>query len=121
MDIAFIHPDLGIGITSSEQLLIAGGAERLVIDAAVGLQERGHKATIYTSHCDQNHCFDEARDGMPPSQLSAFLKLRNIERSSPRKYDRANSLFWPFFHSLRNSATTSFIVESASHSSSLGT
>jgi alpha-1,3/alpha-1,6-mannosyltransferase len=34
-----------------------------VIDAAVGLQERGHKVTIYTSHCDPTHCFDEARDG----------------------------------------------------------
>ena len=51
-DIVFFHPDLGIG-----------GAERLVIDAAVGLQNRGHKVTIFTSHCDPAHCFDEARDG----------------------------------------------------------
>lgn len=50
--IVFFHPDLGIG-----------GAERLVIDAAVGLQNRGHKVTIFTSHCDPRHCFDEARDG----------------------------------------------------------
>ena len=42
---------------------VIGGAERLVIDAAVGLQERGHRVTIYTSHRDINHCFDEARDG----------------------------------------------------------
>ncbi|KAF1846777.1 glycosyltransferase family 4 protein [Cucurbitaria berberidis CBS 394.84] len=48
----FFHPDLGIG-----------GAERLVIDAAVGLQSRGHRVTIFTSHCDSRHCFDEARDG----------------------------------------------------------
>ena len=48
----FFHPDLGIG-----------GAERLVIDAAVGLQNRGHKVTIFTSYCDPQHCFDEARDG----------------------------------------------------------
>ena len=51
-NIVFLHPDLGIG-----------GAERLVIDAAVGLQNRGHKVTIFTSHCDPAHCFDEARDG----------------------------------------------------------
>jgi hypothetical protein len=51
--IVFFHPDLGIG-----------GAERLIIDAAVGLQELGHKVTIYTSHCDPQHCFEEARDGM---------------------------------------------------------
>jgi len=50
--IVFFHPDLGIG-----------GAERLVIDAAVGLQNRGHKVTVFTSYCDPNHCFDEARNG----------------------------------------------------------
>ena len=50
--VVFFHPDLGIG-----------GAERLVIDAAVGLQNLGHRVTIYTSYCDPKHCFDEARDG----------------------------------------------------------
>ena len=50
--VVFFHPDLGIG-----------GAERLVIDAAVGLQTRGHRVTIFTSHCDPRPCFDEARDG----------------------------------------------------------
>ncbi|KAK4946456.1 Alpha-1,3-mannosyltransferase-like protein [Elasticomyces elasticus] len=49
--VVFFHPDLGIG-----------GAERLVIDAAVGLQSLGHKVTIFTSYCDAKHCFDEARD-----------------------------------------------------------
>jgi alpha-1,3/alpha-1,6-mannosyltransferase len=58
-NIVFIHPDLGIG-----------GAERLIIDAAVGLQELGHKVTIFTSHCDSTHCFDEARDGMYISTLT---------------------------------------------------
>ena len=51
-NIVFFHPDLGIG-----------GAERLIIDAAVGLQELGHKVTLFTSHCDPQHCFEEARDG----------------------------------------------------------
>jgi len=51
-NLVFFHPDLGIG-----------GAERLVIDAAVGLQNRGHTITIFTSHRDPKHCFDEARDG----------------------------------------------------------
>lgn len=50
--IVFFHPDLGIG-----------GAERLVIDAAVSLQDMGHKVVIFTSHCDKSHCFEEARDG----------------------------------------------------------
>jgi alpha-1,3/alpha-1,6-mannosyltransferase len=60
----FFHPDLGIG-----------GAERLVVDAAVALQERGHKVTIFTSHCDPRHCFDEARDGKFPLRLTAIHRL----------------------------------------------
>ncbi|KAK0612832.1 glycosyltransferase family 4 protein [Bombardia bombarda] len=70
--IVFLHPDLGIG-----------GAERLVVDAAVSLQKRGHRVVIFTSHCDPRHCFDEARDGtldvrvrgnwlIPPSVLGRF-------------------------------------------------
>ncbi|KAK9426375.1 putative Family 1 glycosyltransferase [Seiridium unicorne] len=76
----FLHPDLGIG-----------GAERLVVDAAVGLQNRGHKVVIFTSHCDPSHCFDEARDGtldvrvrgntiVPSSILSRFSILCAILR-----------------------------------------
>lgn len=51
--VAFVHPDLGIG-----------GAERLVVDAAVGLQEEGHDVVIYTSHCDRSHCFEEVKNGL---------------------------------------------------------
>lgn len=51
-NIVIIHPDLGIG-----------GAERLIIDVALALQNRGHQVTIYTSHRDKSHCFEEARDG----------------------------------------------------------
>lgn len=69
-NVVFVHPDLGIG-----------GAERLVIDAAVGLQSLGHKVTILTSHCDPSHCFEEARDGefqflSVHDTLVYFTKLR---------------------------------------------
>ncbi|EXJ75236.1 alpha-1,3/alpha-1,6-mannosyltransferase [Cladophialophora psammophila CBS 110553] len=78
--IVFFHPDLGIG-----------GAERLIVDAAVGLQEQGNKVTIFTSHCDPNHCFEEARDGtldvrvrgntlFPPTFLNRFHILLAILR-----------------------------------------
>lgn len=60
--IVFFHPDLGIG-----------GAERLIVDAAVGLQSRGYKVTIFTSHCDPRHCFEEARDG---TWVSSLLQCR---------------------------------------------
>lgn len=63
--IAFVHPDLGIG-----------GAERLVVDAAVGLQDLGNKIVIYTSHCDKSHCFDEVSSGLlPVSVFGDFLPI----------------------------------------------
>ncbi|KAJ1942319.1 Alpha-1,3-mannosyltransferase-like protein [Linderina macrospora] len=52
LNVAFVHPDLGIG-----------GAERLVVDAALALQQRGHAVTLYTMHHDPAHCFAETRDG----------------------------------------------------------
>ena len=60
-NVIFFHPDLGIG-----------GAERLIVDAAAGLQELGHKVTIFTSHCDKSHCFEEVRDGELCSFASAL-------------------------------------------------
>jgi alpha-1,3/alpha-1,6-mannosyltransferase len=63
--IAFIHPDLGIG-----------GAERLVVDAAIGLQELGHEVDIITSHHDPTHCFEPTRDGT--------LSIRHAKTSVPR-------------------------------------
>ena len=49
--------------TRFQLILFIGGAERLVVDAAVGLQKLGHTVEIYTSHHDPAHCFDETRDG----------------------------------------------------------
>lgn len=46
MRVAFIHPDLGLG-----------GAERLVIDAALSLQANGHSCVIYTAFRDAKRCF----------------------------------------------------------------
>jgi len=50
--IAFVHPDLGIG-----------GAERLVVDAAVALQRAGHDVCMYTARHEPTHCFEETKDG----------------------------------------------------------
>ncbi|KAJ0932400.1 putative hexosyltransferase [Helianthus annuus] len=52
MNIAIIHPDLGIG-----------GAERLIVDAAVELSSHGHNVHIFTSHHDRNRCFEETLAG----------------------------------------------------------
>ncbi|KAL9937856.1 hypothetical protein V8E36_003401 [Tilletia maclaganii] len=66
--IGFIHPDLGIG-----------GAERLVVDAALGLQARGHDVSIFTSHHDTKHCFEPTRDGT----LKVYHMRTRIPRSLP--------------------------------------
>ena len=52
MRLLFLHPDLGIG-----------GAERLVVDAALALQNRGHSVSFLTNHHDPTHCFEETRNG----------------------------------------------------------
>ncbi|KAL3908492.1 MAG: hypothetical protein SGPRY_009777, partial [Prymnesium sp.] len=52
LHIVFIHPDLGIG-----------GAERLIVDAALTMQRRGHRVSVLTSHHDPSRCFTETRDG----------------------------------------------------------
>lgn len=57
--VAFIHPDLGIG-----------GAERLVVDAAVQLQAEGHNVRIITSHFDPGHAFEATTDGTLCVQLA---------------------------------------------------
>ncbi|XP_049886034.1 alpha-1,3/1,6-mannosyltransferase ALG2 [Pectinophora gossypiella] len=53
--IIFLHPDLGIG-----------GAERLVLDAALAFKKKGHEVSFYTNHHDPSHCFAETRDGTFP-------------------------------------------------------
>lgn len=46
--IVFLHPDLGIG-----------GAERLVIDAAMELSRFGYEVVMYTTYHDAHRCFEE--------------------------------------------------------------
>lgn len=46
----FLHPDLGLG-----------GAERLVVDAALALQARGCRVQIWTPRYDPARCFSETR------------------------------------------------------------
>jgi alpha-1,3/alpha-1,6-mannosyltransferase len=53
LHVGFIHPDLGIG-----------GAERLVVDAAVSLQNQRHRISVFTAHCDPTHAFVETQDGL---------------------------------------------------------
>jgi alpha-1,3/alpha-1,6-mannosyltransferase len=52
LHVAFFHPNLGIG-----------GAERWLVDAALSLQDAGHRVTIITSHHNPKHCYEETVNG----------------------------------------------------------
>ncbi|XP_064476601.1 alpha-1,3/1,6-mannosyltransferase ALG2-like [Ornithodoros turicata] len=54
-NITFVHLDLGVG-----------GAERLVVDAALALKCLGHNVQFVTTHHDESHCFPETADGSFP-------------------------------------------------------
>lgn len=82
--VVFFHPDLGIG-----------GAERLVVDAAVGLQNRGHKVVIFTNHCDPGHCFDECRDGTSPPSRDAMAVGEKGRRLIRYNQEPSMSVFVP--------------------------
>ncbi|THC87749.1 hypothetical protein EYZ11_012806 [Aspergillus tanneri] len=77
-NVIIIHPDLGIG-----------GAERLIIDVALALQARGHRVTIYTSHRDKTHCFEEARDGTLDVRVrgNTVFPAHVVERAGICAYD----------------------------------
>ncbi|KRZ91747.1 Alpha-1,3/1,6-mannosyltransferase ALG2 [Trichinella sp. T8] len=65
--IAFLHPDLGIG-----------GAERLVVDAALSLKKSGYDVCVFTSHHDLQHCFPETANGTLSVVVSGDFIPRSI-------------------------------------------
>jgi alpha-1,3/alpha-1,6-mannosyltransferase len=63
--IAFVHPVLGLG-----------GAERLVVDAALEMQARGHRAVIFTAELDPERAFPATVDGSLEVRVhGAFIPL----------------------------------------------
>ncbi|XP_075068798.1 alpha-1,3/1,6-mannosyltransferase ALG2 [Mixophyes fleayi] len=65
--VLFIHPDLGIG-----------GAERLVVDAALALKSRGCQVQVWTAHYDISHCFSETLDSGIPIRCCGDWLPRSI-------------------------------------------
>jgi hypothetical protein len=58
--VVMLHPDLGLG-----------GAERLVVDAAVGLTQRGHAVRMVTNYHNAARAFAETTDGACASSSPA--------------------------------------------------
>lgn len=52
LSVTLLHPDLGLG-----------GAERLIVDMAVGLKDRGHRVRVVTNFHDPKRAFVETTDG----------------------------------------------------------
>lgn len=65
--ITFVHLDLGVG-----------GAERLIVDAALALKCLGHDVQVVTTHHDQSHCFPETIDGSFPVSTVCDWMPRSI-------------------------------------------
>ncbi|CAB3403717.1 unnamed protein product [Caenorhabditis bovis] len=61
MRVTILHPDLGIG-----------GAERLIVDAAVALQNKGHQVRVVTNQFDRSHAFKETEQLEISSVLQWF-------------------------------------------------
>jgi len=66
-NIAIIHPDLGIG-----------GAEQLIVNMALALQDSGHRVTIYTPHHDPQRAFSCTVDGGLRVEVRGSLWPRSI-------------------------------------------
>ncbi|XP_034952027.1 alpha-1,3/1,6-mannosyltransferase ALG2 [Chelonus insularis] len=65
--VTFLHPDLGIG-----------GAERLVVDAALALKKQNYHVNIVTTFHDPNRCFTETKDGTLPVTVVGNWLPRHI-------------------------------------------
>lgn len=83
MRVAFIHPDLGIG-----------GAERLVVDAALCLKSAGHDVVIYTSYRNPQHCFPETIDGTLNVEV---IRLDTIPRTIGGKFSILCAILQQFY------------------------
>lgn len=67
VNVTFVHPDLGIG-----------GAERLIVDAAIALKKNDHSVHIVTAHHDASHCFIETKNGLIPVTVVGDWLPRSI-------------------------------------------
>eukprot|EP00397_Hematodinium_sp_SG-2012_P042670 GEMP01047247.1.p1 GENE.GEMP01047247.1~~GEMP01047247.1.p1 ORF type:complete len:383 (+),score=92.42 GEMP01047247.1:169-1317(+) len=72
MRVAFFHLDLGIG-----------GAEQLIVNAAMALKQQGHDVTIFTSHRDPTHCFPEVH---PDGELRVIVMGDWLPRNLCNKF-----------------------------------
>ncbi|KAK2964233.1 putative Alpha-1,3/1,6-mannosyltransferase ALG2 [Blattamonas nauphoetae] len=68
--IALVHPEM-----------IIGGAERLMLDLGIGLQNHGHKVDLYAGYLNKNSVFPEVLDDNPKTTFSTRIYGNWIPRS----------------------------------------
>ena len=79
LHIVLIHLDLGIG-----------GAEQLMLNlalASIGEPLNG-EVSIFTTHCDQSHCFDSVRKASESNPTQGILasKVHLLDKFYPSTY-----------------------------------
>ena len=67
--VAFVHPTLGLG-----------GAERLMVNAALALQARGHRVSMHVAAYDSRRSFAAAGDGRLAVHVHAGWLAFEIDR-----------------------------------------
>ncbi|PRP87220.1 hypothetical protein PROFUN_01482 [Planoprotostelium fungivorum] len=80
LHVSFVHLDMGLGeltafrskVTAHTEVQI-GGAERLVVDAVVSLQNLGHTVEIWTTNHPKDHCFSETLTRIPMVVSGRFI------------------------------------------------
>lgn len=91
--------------------LYSGGAERLIVDAAVELATRGHKVHVFTSHHDKTRCFEETVSGIRFSLIFSFLSFFLIDPSN--KHSEHCVCRYLSSYSLWCLSTTAFFLSSS--------
>jgi len=74
LNIVVLHLDLGIG-----------GAERLMVNAAMCLQSLGHHVTVATTHHDPRHCFEETKPWVSERERGQEQGLGQGQAASPQR------------------------------------
>lgn len=86
-----------------------GGAERLIVDAAVELASHGHNVHIFTSHHDRNRCFEETLSGNKNLSSSLHKSIHNLQLLLPFLYIQVHFQLQFMDHSFQDTSSIVFM------------
>jgi hypothetical protein len=124
MKVLLLHLDLGIGglllstFLPFRLLITLGGAERLMVNLALAMQDLGHEIKIFTSHHDVKRCFQETtQEGECPRLGTSFSSCRREIREHHRGTWRlaSETIFWQTHCILCNPSNGISVCDGNSH------